>query len=147
MAGNRKVINATSVSEDGIEFKSKSERRMYDLLKESGLDFRYEPERFTILEGFYPRVWYKDCDPQKKKQIGITYKPDFVVRGKSCLYVIEVKGFEVEKYLMRRKLFLDHVRKNDLAVDFFEVHSVRGMKFCIEKIKELENEYTGGKNH
>lgn len=146
MAGNKKVINATSVSEDGIEFKSKSEKRMYDLLKASGLKFSYEPERFTIIEGFYPRPWYKDIELQKKKQIAITYKPDFIVWGSSRLYVIEVKGFEVEKYLMRRKLFLDYTQKNDLAIDFFEVHTVRGMKFCIEKIKELENGHTNTEN-
>lgn len=146
MGINKKVINATSVSEDGIEFKSKSEKRMYDLLKESELEFSYEPERFTVMGGFYPRPWYKDTELQKKKQISITYKPDFVVWGAGRLYVIEVKGFEVEKYQMRRKLFLDYIQKNDLAIDFFEVHTVRGMKFCIERIKKLENEHTNTEN-
>lgn len=142
---NRKVINATSVSEDNITFKSKAEKKMYDLLKESGLEFEYEPSSITVVEGFYPKPWYKDLQRIVRKVLPIRYTPDFVVKGKESTYIIEVKGFEVEKYSMRRKLFLGKIRDRE-GVIFFEVHTVKGMKFCIEKIKELENEYTSGKN-
>lgn len=136
---NKKVVNATPVSENGIQFKSMLERRMYELLEESGLPFSYEPERFTVVEGFYPDLWYKDGVVQKKKQIAITYKPDFIVKGKSFTYVIEVKGFEVEKYLMRRKLFLNSIKGKNIL--FFEVHNVRGMRSCIDQIKQREYEH------
>ena len=139
---NKKVVNATPVLEGNIQFKSRMECRMYELLKESGLSFKYEPERFTIKEGFYPRPWYRNSVLQKKKQIAITYKPDFIVKGKKILYVIEVKGFEVEKYVMRRKLFLSYIQENGLAIDFFEVHNVKDMKHCIEIIKQQEYEHT-----
>lgn len=142
---NRKVINATSVSEDNITFKSKSEKKMYDFLKESGLEFEYEPSSITLIEGFYPKPWYKDLQEVIRKVLPIRYTPDFIVKGKKTTYIIEVKGFEVEKYSMRRKLFLGLLKNRDDVV-FFEVHSVKGMKFCIEKIKELENEYTSEEN-
>lgn len=142
---NKKVINATSVSEDSITFKSKAEKKMYDLLKESGLNFEYEPSSITVVEGFYPKPWYKDLQRIVRKVLPIRYTPDFVVRGGESTYIIEVKGFEVEKYSMRRKLFLGKIRNREDVI-FFEVHTVKGMKFCIEKIKELENEYTSGKN-
>lgn len=142
MGRNKKVVNATSVSEDGIAFKSKMERRMYELLRDSGLEFSYESEKFTVVEGFYPVSWYKDTEIQRKKQISISYRPDFVVKGRRTLYVIEVKGFEVEKYLMRRKLFLKFINDSGLSVLFFEVHTARGMKFCIDKIKRLEDEHS-----
>ena len=142
---NKKVINATSVSEDSITFKSKAEKRMYDLLKESGLSFEYEPSSITVVEGFYPKPWYKDLQKVVRKVLPIRYTPDFVVKGKESTYIIEVKGFEVEKYSMRRKLFLGLLKDRDDVI-FFEVHTVKGMKFCIERIKESENEYTGRKN-
>ena len=51
---NKKVINATSVSYDGINFKSKFEASIYKMLKESELKFSYEDYTITLMEGFYP---------------------------------------------------------------------------------------------
>ena len=76
---NKKVINATAVSQDGIDFKSKSERTMYNLLKESGLEFCYEPKPITLLEGFQPLPWYEGVKEHTEKIRKMTYTPDFVV--------------------------------------------------------------------
>ena len=44
---NRKVINATTVTVDGIEMKSKIERTIYLALKNMGITPLYEGETFT----------------------------------------------------------------------------------------------------
>lgn len=142
---NRKVVNATAVSEDNIDFKSKSERTMYNLLKESGLHFVCEPEAIELLKGFYPdHVWYEGTRERKDKVRSITYTPDFIVDGEKYTYIIEVKGFITDRYPLKRKMLLALIQDSDLR--FFEVHTRRDMQFCINKIKELENGHTSREN-
>lgn len=142
---NKKVVNATAVSEDNINFRSKSERTMYNLLKESGLHFVHEPEAIELLTGFYPNhIWYEGTKERKDKVRSITYTPDFIVNGEKCTYIIEVKGFITDRYPLKRKMLLFLIQYSDLR--FFEVHTKRDMLFCINKIKEFEDEYTGREN-
>ena len=42
MTENRKVIGATECTVDGIRFKSKWECKVYQILKEAGLNPQYE---------------------------------------------------------------------------------------------------------
>ena len=133
---NKKIINASSVEKDGIVFRSKAEERMYELLLSSGLSFKYEPLPYILFKGFYPNVWYKGQTIHKEKVRDITYTPDFVVRGKARNYIIEVKGFPNDVYPVKRKLLFAHLRITGDV--FFEVYKVRDMRFCIDKIKELE---------
>lgn len=142
---NRKVVNATAVSEDNIDFKSKSERTMYNLLKESGLHFVSEPEAIELLKGFYPdHVWYEGTKERKDKMRPMTYTPDFIVNGEKHTYIIEVKGFITDRYPLKRKMLLAFMQGSDLR--FFEVHTRRDMQFCINKIRELENGHTSREN-
>lgn len=146
MAGNKRVVNATAVSEDNIRFRSKSERTMYNLLKDSGLKFRHEPAAIELLKGFYPaHLWYEGTKERKDKVRSITYTPDFVVDGEYNTYIIEVKGFITDRYPLKRKMLL-HLMQNLTTSRFFEVHTKRDMLFCINKIKEIENEYTNTEN-
>lgn len=143
--GNKKVINATAVFEDDINFRSKSEKAMYNFLKESGLHFIYEPEAIELLKGFYPNsVWYEGTKERKDKVRSITYTPDFIVNGERYTYIIEVKGFITDRYPLKRKMLLFHIQNSNSK--FFEVHTKKDMLFCINKIKELENGHTSREN-
>ena len=51
---NRKVVNATSTSYNGIKFRSKIELSIYKLLEKSELNFKYEDFTITLVEGFTP---------------------------------------------------------------------------------------------
>lgn len=146
MKGNKKVINATAVSEDNIEFRSKAEKTMYDLLKDSGLQFRHEPAAIELLRGFYPTYpWYSGTKERKDKIRSITYTPDFVVDGSYCTHIIEVKGFITDRYPLKRKMLLS-IMQNLSDFRFYEVHTKRDMLFCIKKIKEIEDEYANTEN-
>lgn len=146
MAGNKKVVNATAVSEDNIKFRSKAERTMYNLLKDSGLKFRHEPTAIELLKGFYPtHPWYEGTKERSNKVRSITYTPDFVVDGKWNAYIIEVKGFITDRYPLKRKMLL-YLMQSHTSLIFFEVHTKRDMLFCIDRIKEIENEHTNTEN-
>lgn len=138
---NRKVVNATSISYNGIKFKSKIEVSIYKLLEQSGLKFSYEDFTITLLEGFYPtKVSYI---PRKKRGIRVTefkekvrnmtYTPDFTVFKNDKIYLIEVKGFETDRYIVKRKLLLKYIEDKDMI--FFEIHTIKDMINCIEIIK------------
>lgn len=134
---NRKVINATPTSLNGITFRSKSEMKMYMLLVESGLHFEYEPEPIVLLDGFYTtHSWYEGTKEHNEKVRSMTYTPDFVVYGTNKQWFIEVKGMVTDRYPLKRKMMLKYI--NDKNIAFFEVHTVKDMNFCIEKIKEHE---------
>lgn len=146
MAGNKRVVNATAVSEDNIKFRSKAERTMYNLLKDSGLEFRHEPTAIELLKGFYPtHPWYEGTKERGSKVRSITYTPDFTVVGKYNTYIIEVKGFITDRYPLKRKMLLSLIQDFS-SFRFFEVHTEKDMLFCINKIKEIENEYTNTEN-
>ena len=138
---NKKVINATSVSYDGIKFKSKFEASIYKMLKESGLKFSYEDYTITLMEGFYPTK--TSYIPRKKRGIRVTefkekirsmtYTPDFTVFNNDKIYLIEVKGYETDRYIVKRKLLLKYI--DDKNMIFFEIHTKKDMINCIEFIK------------
>ena len=140
---NKKVINTTAVSQDGINFRSKAERTFYNLIKETGFDFQYEPKSLVLLEGFYPKPWYEGMKEHTEKVRNMTYTPDFIVYVNGHTFLIEVKGMATDRYIVKRKLLLNYLKQVD-SYHFFEVHTKRDMLFCIEKIKECE--YTSPKN-
>lgn len=105
---NKKVKNAMSLMFNGIEFKSKLELYTYQKLLEAGIgDFKFEGEKFTILEGFdynMPSIeaYDRSIEGLKHKLFGevakairpITYLPDFVsIRDDKTGWIIECKGF------------------------------------------------------
>jgi ribosomal protein S8 len=55
---NKKIRNATQSTSEGITFKSKLERSVYNTLLEQGFEPKYEPITFVIWEGFHPEIPY-----------------------------------------------------------------------------------------
>lgn len=78
---NKKVINATEVTVDGIKYRSKLESRCAQILKENNISFEYEPIKIEYIPKF---EYYGE------KYRAAFYTPDFLVDNK---YILEIKGF------------------------------------------------------
>ena len=61
-AENKKIKNASPLEYDGISFKSKLEKMIYQILKENGFPVEYEPHKFVIWEGFRPTIPFYNKD-------------------------------------------------------------------------------------
>ena len=110
-AQNRNKYNARKTVMCGHEFDSKREAEIYlDLLsrKQHGEIVRIglQPS-YTLLEGFR--------DNTGKNQKPITYTADFFVTyADGHSEVIEVKGVRTRDYMLRKKLFLYKMRKENI---------------------------------
>ncbi len=148
-SGNR-LIKSKKTSIDGVEFKSRLEGNMYKLLKESGLSFEYEKEKFTIVTGFkfvndsYERnangkgeVVQKGGGKSVKK---IEYTPDFVITINETKYIIETKGFRTSEFNMRYKLFKRYIKDNDLDYHLYMPHTKTECVKVLQIIKSKINE-------
>jgi len=118
---NKKVRNATKVTVDGINFKSKLEVYTYKKLQENEIYAKYEDRKFTLLEAFI----YDD-----KKIRPMTYTPDFVGEW----FVIECKGRANDSFPLRWKLFKYYLTTNDIQYKLF---LPRNQKQVDEVIKEI----------
>lgn len=133
---------------DGIRFKSLLEMRMYKIMKEAGLNPKYEFHKYCLMEGFYPTKPFFEPDKNKKlslkytskkgfsKVLDITYTPDFAFYHKGILIVIETKGFQTAEYKLKRKLFRKYM-ENMGDVVFFEVHTLKQLNEAITVINNL----------
>ena len=119
----------------------KIELSIYKLLEKSELNFKYEDFTITLMEGFTPtKVSYI---PRKRRGVKVTefkekvrpltYTPDFTVYKNNKVYLIEVKGFETDRYIVKRKLLLKYIEDKDMI--FLEIHTIKDMMNCIELIK------------
>ena len=110
-AQNRNKYNARKTVMCGHEFDSKREAEVYlELLaqKQAGKIVRigFQPS-YTLLAGFK--------DNTGKNQKPITYTADFFVTfADGHSEVIEVKGVRTRDYLLRKKLFLYKMRKENI---------------------------------
>lgn len=134
---NRKVKNADYRVFDGIKFRSKLEISVYKELKKQDIEFEYEPEKIVLQEGFKPKSpYYIDSKEHWEKVRAITYTPDFVAKIDDYTVYIEVKGWETDRYIVKKKMFLNKIKDDDRSI-FIEVHTIRGLKNSIIKIKSL----------
>ena len=150
---NKKVRNATSIG----KYHSKLEQTCARLLEEAGLNFRFETEKFNLIEPFTPALHFYKSTPQGlKKQVkkngtcmamkAISYTPDFWYGDDKILIFIETKGYRNEIYPYKRKLFFRHMsayklcgREEDRNIEiyFFEPSKAKEIRECIEIIKEI----------
>ena len=157
MSSNKKILNATQSTLNGIKFKSQLEKSVYTTLSQLGLYPEYEPKQFLLWEGFTPITPYydKESDRQREKRnphspkiltlkngrfVGIRYKPDFYFRFKDLDIYIEAKGKENDVFYIKKKLFIKYL--DDLYIKtgqrsmYFEVYTKRQLLQAIEIIKE-----------
>lgn len=142
---NKKVLNATPLEYDGIQFKSKLEKMAYQTLRESGLSAEYEPKKFIIWEGFKPTVPFYDKDKvtrmlrlDDKKIISISYTPDFLIKYNGYLVVLEMKGALNDTYPIKRKMFRKWLEENEPKSIYFEIYTKKQLLQAIEIIKNLK---------
>lgn len=138
---NKKVIGAQETTVNSIKFKSLLESRFYNYLRSIDIDFDYEVERITLMEGFKPRCLFYKAEKSSIKQDnnkvrGITYTPDFVIRLNGYTVYVEAKGFKTDSYNIKVKLFRKHI-DNWEKVIFAEVKTLKQLKELIETVKEL----------
>lgn len=163
---NKKIRNATQSTSEGITFKSKLERSVYNTLLEQGFEPQYEPTTFTLWEGFEPITPYydKETDKQKAKRlleavdscpskilvqktgrvVGIRYTPDFYFKYNGLNVYIEAKGMENDVFYLKKKMFIKYLNdryleKGEKSI-YFEVYTRKQLLQAIEIIKNYEQE-------
>lgn len=153
---NKKIKNATSLKYGNITFKSKLEKAFYLYLLEAGFNPQYEPNTFTLIEGFEPKTPFydKETDAQFNKRreagdyspkklvlktgkiIGIRYTPDIYFNYKGIDVYIEVKGIENDCFYIKKKLFRRYLDALDKKSIYFEVYTKKQLIQAIEIIKK-----------
>lgn len=160
MEQNKKIVNASKTSYDGIKFRSKLEAFTYRKLKESGLKFKYEEIKFILWEGFRPEKvlninnFYSKGKKEKKKFTkyqkeikpdimvdnsilsDITYTPDFILCEEGYVIIIEVKGNPNDVYPYKKKMFLKLLEEKQENYIFIEVRNKGQVLDIIDFIKE-----------
>lgn len=139
--------NNKHITFDGYDFKSLLEKRTYQLLKEAGLNPKYESETFRLLEKFAledkvllykPRGVEKTLSLNKRTILGTTYTPDFIFEYRGHKVFYDTKGKVNDTYPIKLKFFLLlQLQISEKPVIFFEPHSLRQVKQSIEILKNL----------
>ncbi len=146
---NKKIKNTRKREIDGITFRGTLESKCYIILRDSGLEFSYEPEKYNLIEGYVPEIQvllpknkgvtsslfsYKD-----KKIRAITYTCDFkIVIQPNIIVVVEVKGFANDVYPLKRKLIISYFSKikDSNEYIFAEIRSEKQMTELINYLKQ-----------
>ena len=144
MSENKKIINASPLEYDGIPFKSKLEKMMYQTLKEAGFPVEYEPHKYIIWDGFKPTVPFYNKDKvtrmlkqETKKIQAISYTPDLSFIHNGYLVVIEAKGIE---------MFRKWLEENYPKSIYFEIYTKRQLLQAIDIINNLKEEQINENN-
>lgn len=156
MSSNKKIVNATRNTYDGICFKSLLEKVVYSTLSQLGYNPQYEPQTFTLFEGFVPitpfydkmsdskakkaLLKYKMLELKSGKIIGIKYTPDFYFRYKDIDIYIEAKGMENDVFYIKKKLFIKFLDERFTQTGqksmYFEIYNKRQLLQALEIIKD-----------
>ena len=153
---NVKVKNAKTHEYDELIFKSGLELFCYKSLKENGIAFRYQPDKYVLIPKFNSEFrCYEDIgkitrDSNKKivsstKRFGlldnvreIAYTPDFC--GLNNEWIIETKGFANDAFPLRWKLFKAKLNEIGFTGIVMKPESQKEVLLCIDIIKEEINE-------
>lgn len=145
---NKKVKNATPHDYMGIHFKSGLEVSTYKELMKEGFNPEYEKHTYVLQESkLFPTLHYAPYTDRKLhkkvwglngyKIISIKYKPDFVFAVNGKLVIVEVKGFQNDRYSYQKRLLFKWLEDNNPNSVFFEIHNQGQLKKAIKIIKEL----------
>lgn len=143
---NKKIKNASPLEYDGISFKSKLEKMIYQSLREQGFSVEYEPRKFVIWQGFRPTVPFYNKDKttrmlklENKKIIDITYTPDFMFEYNGFLVIIEAKGMENDCFYLKKKMFRKWLEDNHPNSIYFEIYTKKQLLQSLNIIKALSH--------
>lgn len=129
---NKKVINATEVTVNGIKYRSKLEARCAQILKENNISFEYEPIKIEYIPKF---EYYGE------KYRAAFYTPDFIVDNK---FILEIKGWKTDTYRYKKKLVLLKLLNdvNYTKYRFFEIKTITQLRQWIKNYKDKKYEET-----
>ena len=129
---NKKVINATEVTVNGVKYRSKLEARCAQILKENNVSFEYEPLKIEYIPKF---EYYGE------KYRAAFYTPDFIIDNK---YILEIKGWKTDTYRYKKKLVLLKLLKdsNYTKYRFFEIKTITQLRQWIKNYKDKKYEET-----
>ena len=123
---NKKVINATEVTINGVKYRSKLEARCAQILKENNISFEYEPLKIEYIPKF---EYYGE------KYRAAFYTPDFIIDNK---YILEIKGWKTDTYRYKKKLVLLKLLNdvNYTKYRFCEIKTITQLKQWIKQYKD-----------
>jgi len=131
----------TSLTYNGITFRSPLEIVTYKILEQSGLKFQYESVDYILQDKFvYPSEIWKDDNSRifKKSRTTIvqpiTHLPDFIIEDK---FIIEVKGWQTPDFKLRRKMLLHKLLKEDDVKHYFMPSTIKSVLLSVERIKQI----------
>jgi len=145
MRKKRQITRSKKTVVDGIQFASKLEAHMYQLLKKNKIPFKYEGEKYILVDGFrfetssYEKTTTKKYmhDRGHKKILPISYTPDFIDAEYPPRYVIECKGNPNERFPLVWKLFKKYI--HDKGWDT-KLYMPRNQKDCEAVLLLLKEE-------
>lgn len=124
------------------KYKSVLEKICSEELQKAGLEFKYEPERFVILDKFNYPSWEKVSRKGKKVFIEIdnvskiTYAYDFAGNYKGIDWIIETKGKRTSTFNNKWKFFKRKLRDANKKVLLFLPSTKGEILQSIQIIKE-----------
>lgn len=139
------VKNVTQVTLDGIHFRSKLEAYTYKRLKEEKLLFKYEEDKFILMDKFdFPNISFEVSKDKTFKEVSknvraITYTPDFTNLTNKYKWVIECKGNPNDAFPLRWKLFKQYISKSNLKIDLYLPRNKKQVDTCINEIIKKTN--------
>jgi hypothetical protein len=143
-----KVRNAQPIKVDGIQFRSKLEAYTYNKLKEAGLTFDYEKERFELMPKFTTIGDSYEMTRRKGEKVfievtphvrAITYTPDFT--NTEAGWIIECKGNPNDAFPLRWKLFKKYLKDNDLKYDLYLPRNRKQVDKTVELIRNRNESF------
>lgn len=148
---NGKIKNATSLVVGDLTFKSKLELFTYQKLIEAGIgDFKYEQDKFILLEGFEFNSSSIEAYEKTSKEYGkqrffeevsqsvrpVTYLPDFTcINENKEGWIVECKGYPNDAFPLKWKWFKEHLMKNGYNVTLYKPNNQQNVLKTIELIK------------
>jgi hypothetical protein len=144
MRKKRQITRSKKVVVDGIQFASKLEAHMYKLLKAYKIDFRYEGEKYILIDGFrfdsssYEKTATKKYlhDRGNKKILPISYTPDFIDASYPPRFIIECKGNPNERFPLVWKLFKRYIHLKGWDTQLYMPRNQKDCEAVIGLLKE-----------
>lgn len=145
---NKKIKNATICESDGIIFKSRLEKKAYEMFRDEGFRPEYEKYTYVLQESkLFPTLHYAPYRDRKLhkevwglnkyKIISLKYTPDFVFKRGNTTVIVEIKGFSNDRYPYQKKLFFKWLETNNPDSAFFEIHNNKQLNAAINVIKNI----------
>jgi hypothetical protein len=144
MSKKRQITRSKKTVVDGTQFASKLEAHMYKLLKHNNISYKYEGEKYILIDSFqYEASSYEKTATKKylhdrgnKKILPISYTPDFIDSQYPPRYIIECKGNPNERFPLVWKLFKRYIHLKGWNTKLYMPRNQKDCEAVIVLLKE-----------